>query len=43
VKFRWLKGHNDHPENERCDELAVEAALGMNLQVDEGFESGLYN
>lgn len=23
VEFRWVKGHNDHPENERCDKLAV--------------------
>lgn len=22
-KFEWVKGHNDHPENERCDRLAV--------------------
>jgi len=25
VKFVWIKGHNGHPENERCDQLAVEA------------------
>lgn len=23
VSFCWIKGHNGHPENERCDELAV--------------------
>ena len=23
VEFRWIKGHNGHPENERCDALAV--------------------
>lgn len=23
VTFHWLKGHNGHPENERCDALAV--------------------
>lgn len=23
VKFVWVKGHNEHPENERCDRLAV--------------------
>ncbi len=38
VKFRWIKGHNDHPQNERCDQLAVMAAKKENLQVDEGFE-----
>lgn len=26
VSFVWLKGHAGHPENERCDFLAVEAA-----------------
>ena len=25
VKFIWVRGHNDHPENERCDKLAVSA------------------
>ena len=24
VNFVWVKGHNEHPENERCDALAVE-------------------
>ena len=23
VKFVWIKGHNEHPENERCDKMAV--------------------
>ncbi len=23
VTFHWVKGHNEHPENERCDRLAV--------------------
>ena len=23
VTFHWLKGHNGHPKNERCDALAV--------------------
>jgi ribonuclease HI len=27
VRFHWVKGHNEHPENERCDELAVAASL----------------
>jgi ribonuclease HI len=26
VRFHWIKGHSEHPENERCDRLAVEAA-----------------
>ena len=25
VKFHWVKGHNEHPENERCDQLATMA------------------
>lgn len=38
VKFTWIKGHNNHPQNERCDELAVAAAMGSNLQVDKEYE-----
>jgi ribonuclease HI len=43
IKFKWIKGHADHPENERCDELATNAADGKNLPPDTGFESGLYS
>ncbi len=39
VKMQWVKGHNGHPENERCDQLAVAAALGGNLLDDFGFLS----
>lgn len=39
VEFKWVKGHNNHPENERCDELAVEASCENDLPVDEGFEN----
>ena len=35
----WIKGHNDHPQNERCDKLAVKAAKGEHLAVDEVFET----
>ena len=38
VEFRWVKGHNNHPENERCDELAVAASNENELPIDEGFE-----
>ena len=38
VEFKWLKGHAGIKENERCDELAVEAGSGSNLLVDEGYE-----
>lgn len=26
IRFHWIRGHNEHPENTRCDELAVAAA-----------------
>lgn len=38
VRFKWIKGHNEHPQNERCDQLAVEASKGKRLLVDTGFE-----
>ncbi len=34
VSFTWVKGHADHPENERCDKMAVEAALSSDLLDD---------
>ena len=37
VTFFWVKGHAGHPENERCDKLAVEAALCGNLLEDTGY------
>ena len=36
VKFIWVRGHNGHPQNERCDALATAAADGTGLIVDEG-------
>ena len=36
VTFHWVKGHDGHPQTERCDELATTAADGLNLIVDEG-------
>lgn len=38
VEFVWLKGHAGDPENERCHQLAVEAAQQPDLPVDEGYE-----
>ena len=38
VQFIWVKGHAGHPQNERCDRLAVAAAEGDSLLVDEGAE-----
>lgn len=37
VTFVWVKGHAGHPENERCDALATQAADGDHLLDDEGF------
>lgn len=39
VKFTWIKGHANNPENERCDELAVKASESNNLLIDEVYES----
>ena len=39
VKFKWVKGHDGNPLNERCDQLAVAAAASADLLVDEGFEA----
>ena len=41
VKFIWVKGHASNKENNRCDELAVEAAMGSNLKIDQGYEESL--
>ena len=35
VSFHWVRGHAGHPENERCDKLAVAAASAKNLKDDE--------
>ncbi|HRX93367.1 MAG TPA: ribonuclease HI, partial [Chitinophagaceae bacterium] len=39
IRFVWVKGHADNPFNNRCDELATEAADGNDLLTDEGYES----
>jgi len=38
VKFVWVKGHANNPENNLCDELAVAAAQGKSLLTDSGYE-----
>ncbi len=38
VELVWVKGHAGHPENERCDMLAVQAAQQKNLLIDAGYE-----
>ena len=37
VVFQWIKGHNNHPQNERCDILAVEASKQQFLLTDTGY------
>jgi len=34
ITWHWVKGHDGHPENERCDRLATSAADGEDLQED---------
>lgn len=38
VDFKWIKGHNNHLQNERCDELAVMASMQNTLSVDAFYE-----
>ncbi len=40
VRLVWVRGHAGHPENERCDELAVAAGKQKNLLIDTVFEAG---
>jgi ribonuclease HI len=39
VRLEWIKGHNNHPQNERCDVLAVMAASQKNLSIDDFYEN----
>jgi ribonuclease HI len=41
ITYHWVKGHAGHVENERCDQLAVDAALSNKLKVDTYFEANL--
>lgn len=43
LKFNWIKGHAGHPENERCDRLAVEAYSQQGLPADAGYENNQEN
>ncbi|MFO7604999.1 MAG: ribonuclease HI [Desulfurivibrionaceae bacterium] len=38
VTFKWVRGHAGHPQNERCDELAVACSAKKNLPVDTGYK-----
>ena len=39
IRFVWVRGHNGHPENERCDQLAVAASKSRDLLIDSVFEA----
>jgi ribonuclease HI len=41
IRFKWIKGHAGHAENERCDQLALQAARQPNLPADTVYESSL--
>ena len=38
ITWNWVKGHDGHTLNERCDHLATSAADGDNLLKDEGLK-----
>lgn len=38
IRFVWVKGHAENVLNNRCDQLATEAADGRHLLIDEGYE-----
>jgi len=38
IKFHWVKGHADNPYNNRCDQLATQAADSRKWAVDTGYE-----
>lgn len=40
IRLKWVKGHANNTMNNRCDELATQAADGKNLLVDEGYIAG---
>ncbi len=43
IRFVWVKGHSTNKENNRCDEIATQAADGFDLAVDEFYENELKN
>jgi ribonuclease HI len=38
ITYHWVKGHNGHPENERCDQIAVESIKNQSLGIDKIYE-----
>lgn len=43
LSFVWVKGHADNVENNRCDELAVQASVSSKLLIDDWFEANQNN
>lgn len=43
IRFVWVKGHADNPFNNRCDQLATQAADKPHLPADEGYEKSCDN
>ncbi len=39
IEFVWLRGHTGNPDNERCDQLAKQAAQQTNLPPDRAYEN----
>jgi ribonuclease HI len=39
MTYQWVRGHASNPLNNRCDEMAVAAALGAELEIDSGYEA----
>ena len=40
ISWNWVKGHAGHPQNERCDQLATQAADSDELTEDTGYQAG---
>lgn len=39
VDFQWIRGHNNHPQNERCDVLAVMGSQSVQQSIDAFYEN----